>query len=83
MIRCLFAIFLWVRDAHLTVIAPDGEVREFALAGDTDRDFSYAIAAAPDGSLVLSGAFRKATRFGEHRLEAKKSNAFFVARRRP
>ncbi len=70
------------RDAILATLDSAGTVTSFALAGGTDHDLSYAIAGATDSAIVISGAFRKETRLGSHKLTAKSGNDIFVAKAR-
>ena len=45
-----------------------------------DNDLSYAIGAAEDGTVVISGAFRNSTKMGGVGLKSRKGNDIFVAR---
>ncbi len=70
------------RDATRATLDSSGAVTSFSLAGGTDHDLSYAIAGTTDNAIVISGAFRKQTRFGAHELTAKSGNDIFVAKAR-
>ncbi len=68
------------RDAFVAILDPHGAVDSFELAGGAGNDLSYAIAPSGDDALVIAGAYRNATRFGDTTLPAGKGNDIFLAK---
>ena len=68
------------KDAYVAGYSKDGELQVVEFLGGADHDLSYAIGAAEDGTVVISGAFRNATKMGEVELKSRKGNDIFVTK---
>ena len=54
------------------------------MLGGKDHDLSYAITSISDGTLVIAGAFRNTTTFGNTTLTTSgKGNDIFIAKVKP
>jgi hypothetical protein len=68
------------KDAYVVSYSKAGELRLVEYLGGSDNDLSYAIGAAGDGTVVISGAFRTVTKMGEVELKSRKGNDIFVTK---
>lgn len=72
------------RDAIVISLQPDGRIATASVLGGKDHDLSYAITSISDGTLVIAGAFRNTTTFGNTTLTTSgKGNDIFIAKVKP